>query len=130
MPPAGLTRQRRSWSGRSRWARAQRAEAITVHRVQRYTLHDFRGGLEAVEPSIREIAAEFPARPVLRCVLAHVHARLGRFEEARATLADLVPECALPFDQEWLLAISLLAEAAALAADVDAMAVLYRRIEP
>jgi len=111
-------------------ARAQRAEAITVHRVQRYTLHDFRGGLEAVEPSIREIAAEFPARPVLRCVLAHVHARLGRSQEARATLADLVPEGALPFDQEWLLGISLLAEAAALAADVDAVVVLYRRIEP
>ena len=58
--------------------RAQPEMAIPVHLVQRYTLCDFRGGLEDVEPVMRALVAERPARPVFRCVLAHVHARVGR----------------------------------------------------
>jgi hypothetical protein len=62
---------------------AQPTAAIPVHRIQLYTLCDFRGRLQDVEPAIRDLAAEYPARRVFSCVLAHVHARLGRLSEAR-----------------------------------------------
>jgi DNA-binding SARP family transcriptional activator len=112
--------------------RAQRAEAIPVHRMQRYTLCDLRGSPAEVEPAIRELAAEYPARPVFRCVLTHLHARLGRTGDARRALDELARDgCStLPFDQEWLYGMSLLAEAAAVVGEEDAAAVLYRLLLP
>ena len=57
--------------------------AIPVHRLQRYTLCDFRGGLEEVEPEVSDLVSRYPARPVFRCVLAHLYARLGRLPDAK-----------------------------------------------
>jgi tetratricopeptide (TPR) repeat protein len=112
--------------------RALPAAAIPIYQLQRYTLGDFRGGLEEVEPAIRDVAAEHPARPVFRCALAHLHARLGRLPEAQRALDDLARhDCsALPFDQEWLYGMSLLAEASALVGDTESAAVLYRLLAP
>ncbi|MEA2393299.1 MAG: eukaryotic-like serine/threonine-protein kinase [Solirubrobacteraceae bacterium] len=105
---------------------------IPVYRLQRYTLCDFRGGVEKLEPAIRELVADWPARPAFRCALAHLHARLGRRSEAQRALDDLTRgDCsALPFDQEWLYGMSLLAETAALLSDTDSAAVLYRLLVP
>ncbi len=112
--------------------RAQPAEAIPVHRLQLYALYDLRGGLEKVEPALRDVVAGYPARPEFRCALAHLHARLGRRAEAERTLADLAEDdfSAVPFDAEWLLAMSLLAETSALLGDPDSAAVLYRLLLP
>jgi tetratricopeptide (TPR) repeat protein len=106
--------------------------AIPIYRLQRYTLCDFRGDLEEVEPAIRDLVAEYPARPVFGCALAHLQARLGRLSEARRALGDLAAnDCsALPFDQEWLYGMSLLAEASALAADTESASVLYELLAP
>ena len=78
--------------------RAQPEMAFPVHLVQRYTLRDFRGGLEEVEPEMRALAAERPARPVFRCVLAHLHVRsdacrrpAGPSTTWRATIARRCP---------------------------------------
>ena len=105
---------------------------IPVYRLQRYTLCDFKGGVEKLEPAIRELVADWPARPAFRCALAHLHARLGRRSEAQRALDDLTrDDCsALPFDQEWLYGMSLLAETAALLSDTDSAAVLYRLLAP
>ena len=106
--------------------------AIPVYRLQRYTLCDFRGGVEKLEPAIRELVADWPARPAFRCALAHLHARLGRRSEAQRALDDLTrDDCsALPFDQEWLYGMSLLAETAALLGDTGSADVLYRLLVP
>ena len=95
---------------------------MPVHRAQRYTLADFRGTLEAVEPELRELADARPARPMFRCMLAHVHARTGRTAEAAAALGELTADdcAALPFDQEWLYGMSCLADTAALLDDASA----------
>src|SRR5207248_3057773 len=87
--------------------RAQPELAIPVYHLQRYTLSDFRGSLEDVEPAICDLVAEHPTRPVFRCVLAHLYARLGRLAEAKQIVDDLAADdfCALPFDQEWLYAM-------------------------
>jgi hypothetical protein len=51
-----------------------------------------------------------------------VQARLGQSDVAERELRQLTQRqaAALPFDQEWLFGMSLLAETAALLADVDA----------
>jgi eukaryotic-like serine/threonine-protein kinase len=112
--------------------RAQRGAAIPVYRLQQYTLCDFRGSLEEVEPAIRDLIADHPARPVFRCVLVHLQARLERMPEAQRTLDDLTRDelSALPFDQEWLFAMSLLAETSALLGDTASAALLYGALHP
>ena len=59
--------------------------AVSHLLVQRYTLRDFRGDLEAMQGPIRQLVADNPARPAFRCVLAHLLARIGRLEEARSS---------------------------------------------
>jgi DNA-binding SARP family transcriptional activator len=112
--------------------RAQPTAAIPVHALQRYTLCDFRGRLEELEPTVHPLVAGYPARVVFRCLLAHLHAKLGRTDEARQALDELSAEnfAALPFDQEWLYGMSLLAETAALLDDADSAAVLYGLLAP
>lgn len=112
--------------------RALPAGAIPVYHIQRYTLCDFRGSAEEVEPAIRNLITEHPARPVFRCVLAHLHARLGRLSEAKRELDDLAEAdfSALPFDQEWLFGMSLLAETSALLGDTESAYVLYELLAP
>jgi tetratricopeptide (TPR) repeat protein len=103
-----------------------------VYGAQQYALCDFRDRLDDVEARIRELAANQPARPVFRCVLAHIEARLGRLPEAKQLLDDLARDdcAALPFDMEWLYGMSLLAETAALLGDAEAASTLYRLLGP
>jgi pentatricopeptide repeat protein len=112
--------------------RAQRDAAIPVYRLQRYALCDFQERLDEVEPSIRELVVIYPARTVFRCVLAHVYGRLGRLEDAKQVFNDLAKDdfSALPFDQEWLYGMSLLAETCALLGDSVAASVLDRLLFP
>jgi DNA-binding SARP family transcriptional activator/tetratricopeptide (TPR) repeat protein len=104
------------------------APSIAIHRCQRHALHDLRNDLAAVEAEIAELATLFPARPVFRCVLAQIHARIGRTEDAARALSELAT--ALPFDQEWLYGMSLLAETAALVDDADSAHVLHQALSP
>jgi DNA-binding SARP family transcriptional activator len=112
--------------------RAQPTAVIPVYVLQRYTLSDFRGAIEEVEPAIRDLVVDYPARRVFRCALAYLHARLARLPEARQALGGLARDefSALPFDQEWLFGMSLLAETAALLGDTDSAATLYRLLLP
>jgi eukaryotic-like serine/threonine-protein kinase len=112
--------------------RAQPDMAIPAHGLQRYTLCDFRGTLEEVEPAIRDLVLSYPARPVFRCALTRLCARLGRLSEAKRLFDDLARDdfAGLPFDQEWLYGMSLLAETSVLLDDIHAAAVLYRLLVP
>jgi predicted ATPase/DNA-binding SARP family transcriptional activator len=112
--------------------RAQPEMAIPAYRLQQYTLCEFRGGLEEVEPAIRDLVAEHPARPVFRTALAHLYARLGMLRDAKRILDDLARDefASVPFDAEWLYAMSLLAETSALLRDADSARGLYRLLVP
>jgi len=112
--------------------RAQPAMAIPVYQLQRYTLSEFRGGLEEVEPAICDLIATYPARPVLRCVLAHLRARLRRLPEAKRALDELSRDdfSALPFDAEWLYGLSLLAETCATLRETRPADTLYALLHP
>jgi DNA-binding SARP family transcriptional activator len=100
--------------------------------LQRVTECDFLGRLADVESEIRALVVAQPARPVFRCVLAHLLARLGRVSEAQPVLDDLAAGdfSSLPFDQEWLYGMSLLAEASVLLGDVEACTHLYPLLLP
>ena len=120
---------------RDSYALGQRAlpEVALVHyALQRSALCDFRGDLELVEPEIRSLVAAYPARPVLRCALACIHARLGRTDDAQQGLDELARDLtrSLPFDQEWLFGMSLLAEACVLVGDSDSASRLYPLLLP
>jgi len=112
--------------------RSEPAMAIPVFRLQRYTLFDFLGCAGEVEPEIRQLIAEYPARTALRCTLIHLTARLGQMDEAAHSLADLAEGdfAGLQFDNEWLYGTSLLAETCALVGDPGAADVLYRQLLP
>jgi DNA-binding SARP family transcriptional activator len=106
--------------------------AIPTYGLQQYTLYDFRGSLEEAEPAIRDLVVAYPARPVFRCALALLHARLGRTEQAKRGLDQLSQDrcSALPLDQEWLYGMSLLAETCVLLSDSHPAAVLSRLLTP
>ena len=112
--------------------RALGEHTIPVYRLQRYTLHDYAGRLEDVGDSIAELVTSYPARPAFRCVLAHLHARLGELDASQRILDDFAAGdfSALPFDLEWLYGISFLAETAALLGDADAAATLHGLLAP
>jgi DNA-binding SARP family transcriptional activator/tetratricopeptide (TPR) repeat protein len=110
---------------------AYRDMAITHDRLHRYTLCDFRGTLPQIESEIRALTAEYPTRPVFRCVLALLEAALGK-PHAKQTLDELAAGefSFLPFDQEWLFGMSFLAEACELVGDAGIAATLYPLLEP
>jgi eukaryotic-like serine/threonine-protein kinase len=105
--------------------------AIPTHVLQRLALGDFRRQFE-IEPALRELVAVYPARVAFRCALAHLHARMGRVREAQQELDALAVDrfTAVPFDHEWLFAMSLLAETTAHLGDGDSATVLYELLLP
>ncbi len=112
--------------------RVQPDMAVPVYVMQRYTLCEFRGRLEEIEPAIVDLVARHPSRQVFRCALAHLQARLGRLPEAARTLRELARDrfSALPFDQEWLFGMSFLAETAGSVGDIESASVLLELLAP
>jgi tetratricopeptide (TPR) repeat protein len=111
--------------------RAQPGVAIPAYRLQRHTLCEFTGRLAEVEGELRDLVAEYPTRPVFRCALANVEARVGHAGAAPA-FAELARDgfAILPFDQEWLLGMALLAETCGALGDAESADVLYRLLSP
>jgi tetratricopeptide (TPR) repeat protein len=83
-----------------------------------------------VEQQVRAAAAAFPWYPVHRAALALILIELGREGEARAAVAELARDEFKAFyrDNEWLLGMSLSAEASFLLNDTDAAIVLYEQL--
>jgi hypothetical protein len=69
---------------------AQPHGAIPIYWFHRFTLADFVGDLEKVEPAVRDLVSRYPARVMFRCAAAYLDARLGRLEHARRALDALV----------------------------------------
>jgi tetratricopeptide (TPR) repeat protein len=112
--------------------RAQPEHAIPHDRLQRYTLGCFRGELDGIEPELGALAADYPARPVFRCAHANCLARIGLASESQEAVDSLAADdfAVLPFDQEWLYGIALLADTCVLLQDEANAEVLYRLASP
>jgi DNA-binding SARP family transcriptional activator len=112
--------------------RAQRRDAVLSHRLQLFLLDSETGGNTDIEVLIKDAVSMFPTRPVFRCALAYIRAKLGDASRARAEIDELTSEdfAAVQRDNEYLFSLAFLADAADTLADVRAAAVLYDLLVP
>ena len=106
--------------------------SVPAFQLHLYALRTSQGRAAEVESTLRATVAEFPARPFIRCALVLLYAELGGTDQARREFNELARSqfAAIPFDLEWLYAMSLLAEACALLGASDAATELYTLLLP
>jgi tetratricopeptide (TPR) repeat protein len=112
--------------------RAQSWSATVTYRLQLYLLRREQGRLDEIADLVRRSAEEYPTYPIWRCVLAHTAAELGDTQQARAAL-ESIAACGfsdVPFDEEWLVSMSLLAETASKLSAAEYAPALYKRLLP
>ncbi len=112
--------------------RAQGSMAPAYYTIQSYLLRREQGRLDEVEDRLREAATAFPTYRVLRCLLAHLHAELGRHAQARQLLESLAGDdpAKLGLDDEWLFSASVLADVAGFLGDERSAAALHEALLP
>jgi tetratricopeptide (TPR) repeat protein len=108
--------------------RAQPEMAISVHRLQRFTLHELQGTLGELDVDLEQLPTLYPQRPVMRCAVAYFRTRIGDHDGADRILAD--DFASLPFDMEWLLGMSFLAETCVARDASEKAARLYELLLP
>jgi DNA-binding SARP family transcriptional activator len=106
--------------------------AAVAHSLPLFLLRREQGRLEDFEREIQGPGHEFSGPLVRQSVLAHVHARLGRTEAARAGLQELTSRDLTNWhvDEEWLVGICLLAETCVILEDTERAASLYELLLP
>jgi DNA-binding SARP family transcriptional activator len=106
--------------------------ATVSYGLQLYGLRREQGRLEEVEELVRRAVDEYPTYPIWRCVQAQLASELGYADEAHETLQALAADGfnSLPFDEEWLVSLGLLAETATTLGDFERAADLYQRLLP
>jgi tetratricopeptide (TPR) repeat protein len=102
------------------------------HQLQLFVLRWEQGRLDELRENIERAVGVYPGYPVWRCVLACLYAELGLGDQARAVLMQFAAYDfnELAFDEEWLVAMSLLAEACAYLGDGSCADALYSRLAP
>jgi tetratricopeptide (TPR) repeat protein len=120
------------------------AEALAVRRdardpavshvflFQTYIARSDTGHVEGLEGAVRGLAADYPAVPAWRCILALVLAETGRADVGRTMLDELAPDDFAAVRRDFLFPASLawLARLAARLHDVERATVLYRLLQP
>ena len=112
--------------------RAQSWNATVTYRLQLYVLCREQGRLNEIEAVVRRSAEEYPTYPIWRCVLAQMATELGYMDEARRQFERLAADgfAPVPWDEEWLVSIGLLAETASALHDSERAAQLYDLLAP
>ena len=111
---------------------AQNELAPVSHALQLYMLRREQGRLEEIEHLLRRSVDEYPYFPIFRCALAQTAAELGDARTAGDTLEALGDDsfAGLPFDEDWLVCMGLLAEVASTLRDGERAPDLYRLLLP
>lgn len=106
--------------------------AVVAHAMQVFALQSARGALEEAEESLARAAAEYRTYPVVDCALAGLYTELGRERQARALFDRLAADdfAGLNRDEEWLLAMTLLAPVCRFLGDTERAATLYGLLAP
>ncbi len=91
-----------------------------------------RAGLSDLVGRLAELAERYPAIPAWRCSLAATQAELGNEREARAAFEPLAAAefTGLPFDAQWTISLTLLAETAAFLGDAPRAERLHELLLP
>jgi DNA-binding SARP family transcriptional activator len=89
--------------------------AEVTYRLQLYLLRYRQGLVGEVEDLVRRSVEQYPTYPIWRCVHVHMATELGHAAEARDALDALARDgfAGIPVDEEWLVGVCFLAEAAA-----------------
>jgi tetratricopeptide (TPR) repeat protein len=106
--------------------------AVIYRRIGLYVVRSAQGRLAELEEEIRLSVSEFPTYVVLLCMLAHLHAELGRRDEAREPFERLAASgfSELPRNDEWVFGMALLADVAGFLRDASGSEVLYEQLLP
>jgi len=105
-------------------------DAVVGLQIQLFLVRREQGRLTEIERGLAASAAEHRNRYPLRFMLAHMHAMLGRIADSRHALAELGDLDALPRDNEFLFALSLLPEVCEIARDLARAEQVYALLEP
>jgi DNA-binding SARP family transcriptional activator len=116
----------------TRGERAQRRDSVVSHRLQLFAYDWETGRVGEIERLIDDAVCEFPTRPVFRCALAEIHARVGDTSRAQDDIRDLAPDdfAAIQRDNEFLFSLAFLTHAVDSLGDLHAAAVLYDLLVP
>ena len=106
--------------------------AAVTRDFQLFALRREQGRLDELEEAVRDAVQAYPTYPVWRCVLADLYAELGRHDQARAEFERFAADdfTGLPFNEEWLLGLTLLADVCAALGDVPRAGRLYELLLP
>ena len=109
-----------------------RWSAEVTYRLQAYMLRREQGRQAEIAGLIRRAPRDFPTYPIFGCVAAHLEAELGNRDAARSALDALAAGDfgALPFDEEWLVSMCLLAETALRVGRAEHAATIHRLLAP
>ena len=112
--------------------RSQSWNAVVSERFALFVLRRAQGRLAELEDTIKRSVHEYPPLLRFRCALAHTYGELGRKQDARAVLDELMThDLGNEYvDAEWLLSMSLLADVCAIVEDHDAAARLHALLAP
>ena len=111
--------------------RAQAWSSEVSYGLQLYVLRRYQGRLGELLDTVHTSVEQYPTYPIWRCVLAQVTAELA-LEEASDHFAALARDgfSSLPFDETWVVATGLLAEAASSLGHRPGAAILLQRLLP
>ena len=107
-------------------------DAAVFSRVQLFSLRNEDGRLAEMGPTIRRSIAEFPTRPLFRCLLARLLAEAGDEDGARSVFEPLAAArfAVIPVNNDLLLSLSHLAEVAWFLRDAGRAAMLHELLLP
>jgi DNA-binding SARP family transcriptional activator len=116
-----------------RGRQAQGWEALVYYRMQIFCLRSAQGRLAEVQDTVERSVVEHAIYyPVFRCVLASMYCELDDEARCRQAFEALSRDgfVALPRDEEWLFAMTLLAPVCVYLGDKAAAASIYDLLEP
>jgi tetratricopeptide (TPR) repeat protein len=113
---------------------APRWNAETTYRLQLYLLRRAQGRLDELVETLEATPEELDFRtyPIVDCVLARLYDELERQDDARAIFERIAADgfARIPFDEEWLVSVGLLAELAHSLEDRSSANALYEQLSP
>jgi eukaryotic-like serine/threonine-protein kinase len=112
--------------------RAEGIHSLGVWLLQTYYLRAEQGRAGELEDRFRETLDEYAWWPWMRCTLLHLYTETGRMPEARSLFETVAARdfADLPWDNDWLMGICLVADVAVRLGDTDRATTLYSLIEP